>query len=338
MHGSRSPFASLTLLAIVASSGCGEAGGPLPDADVAYTFVVLPDTEYYASSWPEVFDAQTRWILEHRDEQRIAFVLHTGDIVDRDVAEQWDVASRAMHRLDGEVPYVVTAGNHDYGHIADRMGMGNTYFPPSALEGEPWFGGTFEPDHIENSFSVFDVEGGRWLVIALEFGPRDEVLAWAGDVLRAHADTPAIVITHAYLYRDGTRYDPVGSPDQAYNPHDYVMMQQPGSSINDGAEMWTKLIEPNPNVRFVFSGHDVSGEGIPPGTAARLDSTRSDGTVVHQILANYQTCTSAPCAEVHGGDGFLRLVRVRADGRVELETYSPHLDRSLDDAPNHFSL
>ena len=281
MYGPRSSLALLTSLVVLAS--CGEIPGPPVPSDVAYSIVVLPDTQYYSSSWPEVFDAQTRWIVEHREAQHIAFVLHTGDIVDHDDPMQWDVASMAMHRLDGEVPYVVTAGNHDYTHIADRMGMGNVYFPPSDFEGQPWFGGTFEPGHIENSFSLFDVPGGRWLVIALEFGPRDEALAWAGDVLRAHADTPAIVITHAYLYRDGTRYDHVGSPGQQYNPHDYVMMDSPTSTINDGEEMWTKLIraEPQCPLRLLGPrrerGGDPAGDGRPPRLHPRGRFRRPSG-------------------------------------------------------------
>ena len=327
-------------LACLAGAGCG-GGASAPDGglgEVAYSVAVLPDTQYYASSWPDIFTAQTRWLVENRGPQQLAFVLHTGDIVDSDTPEQWMVASQALHMLDGQLPYVVTAGNHDYAYpLADRAGMGNLYFPPADFASQPWFQGTFEPDHIENSYSVIDVPGGQWLVLALEFGPRDEVLTWASAVLAAHPATPAIVITHAYLYRDGTLYDHVGAPAQAFNPHGYVMANQPGTTINDGAEMWTKLIAPNSNVKLVFSGHDVNGQGIPPGTAARLTTTRPDGTIVHQVLANYQTCLSAPCQSVRGGNGFLRLLRFSADGaRLGVETYSPYLDQSLDDDGNRF--
>ena len=37
-----------------------------------------------ASSWPDIFNAQTRWLVENRGPQQLAFVLHTGDIVDGD--------------------------------------------------------------------------------------------------------------------------------------------------------------------------------------------------------------------------------------------------------------
>jgi hypothetical protein len=317
-----------------------DGGGADARAPQHYSIVVLPDTQYYASKWHDVFTAQTRWVLDNRDAERIAFVLHTGDIVDGDTPDQWSVAAGALHLLDNQVPYVVTAGNHDYGTFADRMGMGNMYFPAAQLAELPGFVDTFEPDHVENSFSVFTVPGGgRWLVIALEFGPRDEVLAWADRVLKLLHEVPAIVITHAYLYHDGTRYDHVGSPAQSFNPHAYLMAGQPGTTINDGEEIWTKLVAPNSNVKLVFSGHDVSGVGIPPGTTARLTSTRADGTRVHQILANYQTCTSPSCDEVHGGNGFLRIIRFFPETRsLSVSTYSPYLDQSLTDPGNAFAL
>lgn len=315
---------------------------PLPDD---YSVVVLPDTQYYASSWPEIFMSQARWIAEKHDEQRIAFVLHTGDLVDEDLPVQWDIASRALHMLDGVVPYVVAAGNHDYRDLADRIGMVNVYFPPAGFAPNPWFGGTFEPGHVENSFSVITAGATRWLIISLEFGPRDEVLAWADSVLKVFRDRPAIIITHAFLYHDGSRYDRAGLAPQSFNPHTYVMMGQTRTTINDGQEMWQKLILPNPNVKLVFSGHDVSYADIPPGTTARLTSARPDGSLVHQILANYQTCTQKPCTTslqgttVLGGNGFLRLLRFSPTaGTISVTTYSPYVDQWLTDPTNQFVL
>jgi len=356
--GPRAGFGIVWGAALAALIGCEpppETLGPPgdgPDAgadEAAYAFVVLPDTQFYSSSWPEIFQAQTQWIVDHRASEKIAFVLHTGDIVDSDSTAQWGPASAGLHILDDQVPYAVTAGNHDYADFADRMGLVNTYFPPSHFEQYPWFGGTYQPGHVENSFSLFPAGGARWLVLALEFGPRDEVLAWADGVLKVFPTTPAIIITHAYLYRDGSRYDFAGSGDsQEFSPHRYVMMGQAGSSVNDGQEIWDKLIAGNSNVRLVFSGHDVSVNDLPPGTAARLSSTRADGSVVHQILANYQTCLGPPCEYpdtdvghhvVRGGNGFLRIVRVSPSaGTIAVSTYSPYVDRSLTDGSNHFTL
>ena len=96
---------------------------------------------------------------------------------------------------------------------------------------------------------------------------------------------------------------------------------------------------------MVFSGHDVNFGDLPPGTTGRLSSTRPDGSVVHQILANYQTCTAAPCALspqgsiVNGGNGYLRIVRFsQATSTISVSTYSPVLDMSLTDPANQFVL
>lgn len=316
----------------------------LPDPK-SYTIVVMPDTQYYASSWPDIFAAQTNWVLENRNTQGIAFVLQTGDVVDTDVPAQWDVAARSLHVLDGQVPYVIASGNHDYANLADRMGMGNVYFPPSTFTPFSWFGGTFEPDHIENSFSLIPAGSAKWLVLSLEFGPRDEVVAWADAILKRFPDQPAIVITHAYLHHDGGRYDHLGHVSQSYNPHEYVMMGQAGTSINDGQELWDKLISLNRNVKLVLSGHDVSGADLPPGTTGRLTSVRPDGSCVHQLLANYQTCIAAPCrlsnqgSTVYGGAGYLRILRFSPTSqKISVTTYSPYLDASLTDPGNQFEL
>jgi hypothetical protein len=329
---------------VVGAADAGADGGSIP-AD--YSIVVLPDTQYYAAAFPDIFMKQASWIVENRDAQQIAFVLHTGDLVDNDVPAQWMVASNSLHLLDGVVPYVIAAGNHDYGDFADRTGLVNSYFPASGFANYSWFGDTFEAGHIENSFSIIPAGGTRWLVISLEFGPRDEAIAWANSVLQGFHDLPAIVITHAYLYHDNSLYNARGPGSQYFNPHGYVMMGQPHTTINDGQEMWQKLILPNVNVKMVFSGHDVNfiNGDLPPGTTGQLSSKRPDGSVVHQILANYQTCTIGPCnispmgTTVNGGYGFLRILRFSsAAGTISVSTYSPVLDMSLVDSTNQFVL
>ena len=231
--------------------------------------------------------------------------------------------------LDGVVPYVLAAGNHDYatgGGHRPAASMINAYFPVAMFEQYPWFKGTFEPGHIENSYQLFDVPngGGRWLVISLEFGPRDVALAWADGIAKQYADTPAIVVTHAYLYDDDTRYDHIARPNQSWNPHDYY--EGPPGGVNDGEEMWQKLVLGNSNIRFVLSGH-VLNSGV-----GRLTSERPDGTFVHQILANYQNMGA-------GGDGFLRVMQFfPAERQLHVRTYSPSMNVFRTDPENEFVL
>ena len=281
-------------------------------------------------TFPDLFDQQTAWIVAEHAAGNVAFVLHEGDIVDDDTATQWMHAYHSLHALDGVLPYVLSAGNHDYccgGWPTDRaMTMINGYFPVSSFSNRPSFKGTFEADRIENSAHLLDVPGGagQWLVLSLEFGPRNAVLAWADGLAKEYADTPAIVLTHAYLYDDDTRYDHVARPAQQWNPHSYPIGAN-GGDANDGEEMWQKLVLGNSNIKFVLSGH-VLNSGV-----GRLSSTRPDGTVVHQILANYQNYDS-------GGDAFLRVLRFFPEQRaVHVQTFSPVFGSMTDDR-NDFTL
>jgi hypothetical protein len=230
--------------------------------------------------------------------------------------------------MDGHVPYLLVPGNHDTD--MERIGPIDDHFAPATM---PWLAGVMVPSQMQNSFMLVDVGPRRWLILGLEFGPRDVVLAWADTVLKAHADLPAIIVTHAYLYEDGTRYG-ASSPGlgdvrpQRFAPD--LFGYTPKEGINDGEEIWNTLIVPNPNVRLVLCGHD---NGI-----ARLTSRRPDGSRVHQILSDYQWLYRGTPAYV-GGSGYLRLLEFDYEKQqIQVETYSPYLQQYLTDDGNRFTL
>jgi hypothetical protein len=162
-------------------------------------------------------------------------------------------------------------------------------------------------------------------VVALEFGPREQVTLWASEVIARHAPMPAIVVTHAYLYSDDTRYDWSSRPDQMWNPHSYGLASLPGG-VKDGEEMFQSFIRHNSNVEIVVSGH-VLNDGI-----GRLTSEQEGGEEVHQLLANFQH-------QPEGGAGFLRIMTFRNHGtEIDVQTYSPYLDEYKNDSDNKFSL
>jgi len=149
--------------------------------------------------------------------------------------------------------------------------------------------------------------------------PRPEVVNWADQVLTAYADSPAIIVTHAYLYSDGQRYNHVGRTCQFSG--DCISLTPPGSNPQcwnpicyladgtDGEMLWNSLVKLHSNILFVFSGHVANPA---PFDAARLSSTRPDGTVCHQMLADFQSDGST------GGGGYFRLLRIWRDGRVQV--------------------
>jgi 3',5'-cyclic AMP phosphodiesterase CpdA len=316
----------IALLCAGLVAGAAADPAPLPFVEGSWTLVLLPDTQLYAQDHPEIFTAQTRWIVDNREARNIRFVLHEGDITNDNSPAQWGNARYSLSLLDGLVPYALAPGNHDYGKgAATRDTLLDVFFPVALFDRLPTFGGTFEPGKLENSYYLFSAGGRDWLAIALEWGPRDEVLKWADGVLRKYPKRSAMIVTHAYLYYDDTRYDHVNRPDQSWSPHGYPTAKLPGG-VNDGQEMWDKLIASNPNVAFVFCGH-VIGDG-----AGRLSSKGAHGNIVHQLLANYQM-------RPDGGEGYLRLVEFLPDGKtVQVKTYSPHLDRYLTDDQQQFTL
>lgn len=340
----RAGAAALATPAIVGLSGSSVlADDPYADAVLvdgeppalqpgAFSIAVLPDTQNYSEKFPEIYEAQTKWIVEHREARNIACVLHLGDITNHNAPEQWENAARAMQILDGHVPYFMAPGNHDYsdgGRCTDRTTRMNDYFPVDAFRKQSTFGGTYdrEPDRIENSYHVFIAEGRKFLVLALEYGPRRDVVRWANEVVAKHRDHAAILITHAYMYFDDTRYDwSKYGAQQHWNPHSYGVARATGDDVMDGEELWTNLVSRHDNFIMTLNGH-VLGDGL-----GRMTSTGSGGQEVHQMLVNFQM-------RPQGGDGWLRLLEFRADRKtVQVYDYSPTRDQHNQSPQNQFAL
>ncbi|WP_428264517.1 metallophosphoesterase [Haliangium sp.] len=306
---------------------------PEPPAAVnpVYTVAVLPDTQGYTLLEPDIFFNQTEWLTNERQSLNLAMVVQVGDLVEHSWSVgQWDIARAAMGVLDGHVPYIISPGNHDYGRIyEERNSRARTtyfqdYFPLPLFEAMPTFGGVYpDGERTDNSYQLFEIGDQPWLVMALEFAPRDEVLAWANQVLNEHADRLAIIATHAYLYYDDTRYDWAKWGDsQMWSPYVYGVFALP-DGLNDGQEMWDKLLSKHANVVAVLCGHTL---------ADGLGYAISDGAgEVHELLANYQMNDM-------GGAGFLRLMQFDPiAAEVKVYTYSPWLDMYERSPANEFT-
>lgn len=307
-------------------------GEPAVPEQGAFTVVVLPDTQNYSEKFPEQFLAQTTWIAENQKKRNIACVLHLGDITNRNTPAEWTNAVKAMSVLDERVPYFLVPGNHDYsagGICKDRTTRLNKFFPISKFRDLPTFGGVYdrEPDRMENSFHRFSAGGRDFLVLALEFGPRKDVVRWANEVAAQHKDREAILITHAYMYYDDTRYDwKKYGPRQSWNPHGYGVAKATGDDVSDGEELWNNLVSKHENFILTLNGH-VLNDGL-----GRLTTATPAQRDVHQVLVNFQM-------KPQGGDGWLRLLEFRPDGRtVQVYDYSPTRNQRNESPQNQFTL
>jgi hypothetical protein len=304
---------------------------PLPEPG-SFTIAVLPDTQFYSENYPANYLAQTRWIVENQAKRNIACVLHLGDITNRNTPKEWQNAAAAMKELDGHLPYFFCTGNHDYslgGTCKDRTTNLNTYFPVSQFKDRPTFSGTYdrERERMENSYHLFSAGGRDFLVLALEFGPRADVVRWANEVVKKYPQREAILITHALIYFDDTRYDwKKYGAKQRWNPHAYAIAKATQNDVLDGEELWQQLLARHENFILTLNGH-VLENGL-----GHVTTTTPSGRDVPQLLVNFQM-------KPHGGDGWLRLLEFRADRQtVEVFDYSPTLKQRNESAQNRFGV
>jgi hypothetical protein len=301
------------------------SGGQSVFAADSFMLAVLPDTQFYSLLYPGIYSAQTAWIVANAPARHISYVLHLGDIVNNNTRTEWSHAYESMSLLDGVVPYALSTGNHDYGPSGDattRDTLLNDYFPFAKQAAMPTFGGAYQPGKLENTYHLFSAGGRDFIVIALEWGPRDEVVAWADSVMAGHPNRDGILITHAYMNNNDRRYDWADQAHpQDFDPHAYGT---PGG-INDGEELWQKLVRRH---RFVLT---LNGHVLGDGTGY-MASVTDLGNTCHQILSNYQFRNL-------GGEGYMRLMEFLRDGKtVRIYTYSPFYDRFLVEGDQSFTV
>jgi len=119
-----------------ASCGCCCSRVADPAAAVGeFTIIVLPDTQNYSTSYPEIFTSQTQWIANNKTALDIAFVAHVGDVVNTSTSgTEYTRADTSMDLLDaGAVAYGMCPGNHDMGGGS----LYSTYFGTSRFSGKP---------------------------------------------------------------------------------------------------------------------------------------------------------------------------------------------------------
>ena len=285
----------------------------------AFMLVTMPDTQNYTThpEWNHHFYQQTEWIAANAERLNIKYVVHEGDIVNNNRQNQWEIAQRAFKTLDGKVPYALAPGNHDYGENGssnDRSTLLNEFFSAAEHAKWPTFRGVLHEGQLENSWHEFEHAGQKYLIFALEWGPRDEAVQWAAKIAAEHPEHRMILVTHAYMYFDETRYDWKAKGDkQAWNPHAYGNGKGPGGS-NDGEELWQKLVSQHQGFALTLNGH-VLDDG-----AARMTSQGEHGNTVHQLLANYQN-------KAEGGAGYMRLIEFLPDESIVVRSFSPSLNK-----------
>ncbi len=190
-----------------------------------FTVVWMSDTQVYALRHADVFDAMAEWIVSSAETQNLRFVLHTGDVVDNGYSDkQWDTANAALERIQGALPMLVVAGNHD-------IGDSNNY---SNFLRQPSIAATLDEERVfrrgEGAYALFSAGGVDFVAVGVGFSIKDGFYDWARDVFAAHPERVGILISHSALNSDGS-------------------FTGPGRRLSD------YVVAESPNVRLVLCGH-----------------------------------------------------------------------------------
>ena len=313
-----------------APHGLGPGGAPLelsptsrtepaPPVAGSTTIAMLPDIQYYSKCALPELGAQMSWLAAQAVSRNIRAALFMGDLTEHNTAPEWRFVQSQVENAEWQLPLVLATGNHDHGHNgnAHKRGTQLTHFFPGAPGvAQAALVETRFPRDIENAYYEIVLPHVILGVLALEWAPRNSTVAWANDVLSRHADDRVIIVTHAYLYDDSTRYDwRARGASQHWNPYSFTMsrVEARRDPENDGEMLWNSLARRHAGVFLVLSGH-VGGAG-----AGQLASRGDAGNLVEQVMANFQLLDA-------GGLGYLRLFEIEPDGRsMRMETYSPSL-------------
>ena len=323
----------------------------------SWTMVVVPDVQTYIKQIENqgIMDMMLAWIVRRRAEMNIQQVLFTGDLVYsnshglvnqpnglrffrsgklRDLIgeEQWKAFSRLMERLGGEVPYILSTGNHDYGvgSAENRNSYFDKYFPTDRnpltrrhlVACAPNAFGLSTLQTAAYEFTAPAPDGRKFLVISLQFAPTDADLAWAKNIadMERFENHIGIVLTHSYIRANGLRIE----------SEKYALSKAGG---NPGEQIFQKLVYPAKNIRMVVCGHVCSPDKWESAVGFSWAKNAS-GKSVAQMVFNTQAIGGGFSG--NGGDGWLRLLEFMPDKKtIKATTYSPFFGGST--STNHMA-
>jgi hypothetical protein len=257
------------------------------------------------------------------------------------VKEGWELIAASG------VPFGVAPGNHDY----DAMWSDARWVPetdPKKLDWTPKTLGMLHVGGLQNFLSVFGADtpffaskpwylssyhggtssaqqfsagGYRFLHLALEMSPDDDVLDWARSVIAAQPGIPTIVTTHDFLDTHGER-----------KPTSIIDLKAVDPTHNGAEDLWNEFLRRHDQIFLVLCGHQHA-------QSRRVDDN-DFGHDVYQILADFQDRGQSsidaglPMRPGFGGlvpvpigDGWFRLLNFDTRGeivRISVRTYSAH--------------
>lgn len=293
------------------------------------TFVIIPDTQNFTQgNGAAGLKTISNWILDNKESENIVGVMGLGDITNNNSVAQWTDAKNGFEALKGQIPFVFVSGNHDieYKNPSAENPRNVTNFNNafSYDDWKPYMSGFFEEGKIDNMYYLLEpVNGVKYMLMGLEFMPRNEVLEWAGEVIAEHPDYKVLIAAHGYQTYSYIKGENTYLSTDEYNQYKGIL----GENQNTGEQMWEKLVSKYANIQAVFCGH-VYHEDVHATT-----NTGINGNTVTEIIANAQTTDALMRAS-----GTILILRVSEDGtKANINFYSLYHNHYLKDL-NQFNI
>ena len=272
------------------------------DFEYDYSFAVIPDTQNMVDEEYKGYDhllAISNWIKDHAETDKIRFAMHLGDFVNtpqkdgKENTAEWQKAYDAMQILNGVIPYSVVPGNHDYDNMSKNRDLTifNKYFGVATYNGMGTETGYYKAGCVENSYHKFTAGNVKYLVFALEFGARTDVLKWADRIADENSDCRIIVTTHAFLTEHGVYDQDTGAAPRTYG----FIGAGDADYVNNGKAIWDKFVSRHSNIFMVLNGHYSSDDII------RKTYTGNGGNLVNAMFINAQSmldCNEGMLAQI----------------------------------------
>ncbi|MGW4407791.1 metallophosphoesterase [Nonomuraea sp. NPDC004702] len=327
----------------------GDPNGFADPATYDFSIVHFTDTQYISEGaveqetpqeravWESAYAGIVNWITANKDQRKISYVAHTGDIIEnnirkpadeatqREVVGEFEVSSKQQRVLDqANIPNGVIAGNHD-NQSGTEEGPGaiyNKYYGPSRYQdaSQGWrhakYGGPWKEGDNQNHYDLFSAGGLDFVVVGLSYGVTREEAEWADSVFKKFPGRNGILLSHDYLV-------PSANPDG----------RGAAFSAPDGSMLYKTVVEKNPNVFLILAGHE---HGVGTNVKPKVGQV---GNGVVELLADYQFYTVSadrlglteiggykPEDQLQFGASYFRLLQFDVKrAELSVDTYSPLL-------------
>ncbi|MEU6714190.1 metallophosphoesterase [Nonomuraea sp. NPDC046802] len=328
----------------------GDPNGFDDPATYDFSMVHFTDTQYISEGaveqespqeravWESAYAGIVNWIKDNKDQRKISYVAHTGDIIEnnirkpadeamqRQVVGEFEVSSKQQKVLDDAgIPNGVIAGNHDNqsGTENGPEAIYNKYYGPGRYQdaSRGWkhasYGGPWKEGDNQNHYELFSAGGLDFVVVGLSYGVTRDEAEWADSVFKKFPNRNGILLSHDYIVPST---DPAG--------------RGAGFAAPDGSMLYKTVVEKNANVFLILAGHE---HGVGTNVKPKVGQV---GNGVVELLADYQFYTVSadrlglteiggynPQDQLQFGASFFRLLQFNVKrAELSVDTYSPLLN------------